>query len=271
MFRYFLPLILITACSSCQLDIVKTDYGVGRGIFLTIKAPAGVKNPALSGEYISNNSSMIDAVLFKGDQGWKIYDYVNGYTDYPAGFLLDGKKYISISNTIILQRQYNGKSDFNLFLTCKKNSEPGNIQYILEYSGIKDKIHSELLVYSSGSYYKNAGQIYTDFARDIYLVASFEYISKYNPDSINGNFQRLLNVQNKPSIDPVSGKMVKSYFAFEGPSSSRADIYLTVYPYQNGTKAVVTAIIYPRENDRTIDFSNDYDIISNQLKNVVND
>jgi hypothetical protein len=254
--------------TSCQLNTVKSDYGVKSGNYLTIIVPL-INNPQPGSTFIPDNSCMIDSILFKGDQHKQPFDYSVGFMVYHSGYTIEGKKYICLSNSIILQRQYNAKSDFRLFLDYKNNKASNYIQYILEYDHIKDTIHSELGVISPGSYYTNASQIYTDFIKDIYLVASFEFISKYNTDSIYGNFQRLLKFQNKQSTDPSTGKIIKSYFTIEG--ESRADIYPSIYPYQNGSKTVVTAIIYSKEYNHTIDFLNDYESIISQLQAVVND
>jgi hypothetical protein len=145
-----------------------------------------------------------------------------------------------------------------------------NNQYIFAFGGARDFIHSDILEFNSGSYYKDADQIYNDFVKDIYLVANFEFVSKFDRDSVNGNFKRLLKVKYTPSTDPVSGKTVESYFVTEGQTT--ADLYLSVFSYQNGSKTVITAIIHPdTNNSRTIDFTKDYDILSNQLMKIVND
>ena len=266
--KRFLLLSILLLISSCG-DVVKSDFGIAGVDYLTIIVPAINENPRLSSDYITDSSVLIDSILFKGDQHFQTHTIFQGYSYYPSPKELEGKKYISSSNTVVMQRQYRAKSDFKLFLKYTNNTGSNNSQYIFDYESAGEFIHSDILEFNSGSYYKTAGQIYNDFVKDIYLAANFEFVSKFDRDSINANFKRLLKVQNTPSMDPASGKTVKSYFIIEYPS--RADIFLTLYPYQNGSKAIITALIYPKENNHIIDFTKDYEIINNQLQKVVND
>ncbi|MGA2143317.1 MAG: hypothetical protein ABSG94_13010, partial [Brevinematales bacterium] len=244
-------------------NTVKSEFGIAGGKYLTIIAPSASvnKNQQYSNAFITNDSVLLDSILFKGDAHKESRTVFSGYSYYPSPEETEGKKYTASTNSIILQRQYRGKSDFKLFLNFSNNSDSKNIQYILVYDRVRDFIHSDILEMPSGSYYKDSDQIYNDFIKDVYLIANFEFVSKFNSESIRGDFQRLLKVQNiSPSV-PVCYT----------DGQVRADIYLNIYPYQNGSRAIVTAVISSRETNHIIDFSKDYDLLSNQLQKAVND
>lgn len=260
--RFLFLSILLLILSSCG-NTVKSDFSIGGGTYLTVIAPAATvnKNQQYSPVFITNNSVLFDSILFKGDAHKESHTVFSGYSYYPSPEETEGKKYTASSNSVILERQYRGKSNFKLFLNYSNNSDAKNIQYSFVYGRVRDFIHSDILEPGSGSYYKDADQIYNDLIKDVYLIANFEFTSKYNPDSIKGNFQRLLKVHNSSPAGPV-------YYT---DGQVRADIYLNIYPYQNGSRAIVTAVIYPRETNRIIDFSKDYDSLNNQLQKTVND
>jgi hypothetical protein len=268
MYRPVLISLITLTIMSCS-DVIKTDYGISGGNYLTIIAPRIGKIPVSGISYITNNSAIVDCVFFKGDQHKEPFDYNVGYTVYPGGYTTEGKRYIFLSNSVVFQRQYNAKSDFRIFLNYKKIAETNDFKYILEYDHILDTVHSELFAFSQGSYYKDAGQIYRDFEKDIYFIFSFEYNSSYDPESVASNFQRILSSRYSNSTDPLTGKPSGCYSVTV--AESRADVYLSVYPYQNGSKAIATGLIYPEESNHIIDFTREYNTLSNELKTIVND
>jgi hypothetical protein len=76
------------------------------------------------------------------------------------------------------------------------------------------------------------------------LPYKFEIDSPYNTDSVFANFERLANARHyhEGATDPVTGKIFKKRYHIPY-AASRVWFSLEVYPYRNGSKAVVYAIM----------------------------
>ncbi|NLA17773.1 hypothetical protein GPU89_11310 [Burkholderia cepacia] len=88
------------------------------------------------------------------------------------------------------------------------------------------------------------------------IVYRFEVDSPYNSESVTANFMRLARPMTARQgwADPVTGKIYSSYFV--STLHGRDMTYVTqVYPYHNGSKAVITAVITGVETaPDTVDF-----------------
>lgn len=75
---------------------------------------------------------------------------------------------------------------------------------------------------------------------NIYCLMHFELNAEYNPESIKGNFDRLLSKETCSFIDPVTKKEYKDRYFMEF-NNRNIIFYIMVYPYRNKSKVIVTA------------------------------
>ncbi len=88
------------------------------------------------------------------------------------------------------------------------------------------------------------------------IAYKFEVNSPYNAESITANFMRSAKFVNLPRdwIEPVTGKIFNRYFISQ--LRGKDMMYIAqIYPYRNGSKAVITAVITGVETSPgTVDF-----------------
>ena len=83
------------------------------------------------------------------------------------------------------------------------------------------------------------------------LADTFEVDSTFAPDSVRGNFQRLLTRHGKAATEPGQ----RESFLVKLPSGSTQIISIETFPYRNGTKVKVSAVITGAETSpHLIDF-----------------
>lgn len=88
------------------------------------------------------------------------------------------------------------------------------------------------------------------------LVYKFEVDSPYNTDSVTANFMRNAEVRTDRQgfADPVTGKIYSTYYVAR-LNGRNMPFVVQVYPYRNGSKAVIHATIPGQETSpNTVDF-----------------
>ncbi len=94
--------------------------------------------------------------------------------------------------------------------------------------------------------YFDESKLYT-FLKTPVIKFTSEFDSPYNPESTYANFKRLLKISKKGYKDDVTGKIYTESFIIP---KLEAELFVEVYPYRNGTKAVVTFHL-PIKEDRS--------------------
>jgi hypothetical protein len=99
------------------------------------------------------------------------------------------------------------------------------------------------------------------------IVYTFEIDSPYPTDSVTANFMRSPAVQRVQGSykDPVTGKIIGT--AYQLPMGGvTATFSVEAYPYRNGSKAVITALILAKlTSPGMVDFK----LLADQVKTAV--
>jgi hypothetical protein len=104
------------------------------------------------------------------------------------------------------------------------------------------------------------------------LTFQFEVDSTYNSESIFANFKRLLKEESysKKSVE-IMGKQFKSSYLLTSENKTLATCYVNIFPYKNGSKAVVIATAYLKPDSKyNVDAGKQIDTIKKLVSEVVN-
>jgi hypothetical protein len=111
-----------------------------------------------------------------------------------------------------------------------------------------------------------------DFLSEATVRFRVEIDSPYNTESTYANFKRLLaeDVLKEPQVDKVTGKIYKSAFYFP-QHRKRARLLLDVFPYRNGSKAVISVemSVSVEPNTKTANIPNDILNMRTELARIV--
>ena len=108
-----------------------------------------------------------------------------------------------------------------------------------------------------------------DVMKKIRVSFNYEVNSQYNSESIYANFKRLLKEQHFNQPVTLVGNIYKSYYVLTLEDTT-SNCYLTVYPYRNGSKAVLYIDTFISSRDNEIIIQKRIDKIKNKLMAVVN-
>ena len=105
--------------------------------------------------------------------------------------------------------------------------------------------------------------------KTIKFSMNMEIDTQYNTDSIDSNFNRILKKTKYNVPVSIAGNIYKSSYKLTLDDTS-SDCYVSVYPYRNGSKAVVHVdTILSSKNDR-IDVGKKIDILKQKIASIVN-
>ena len=91
---------------------------------------------------------------------------------------------------------------------------------------------------------------------DITIRFKANYTSKYNSFSTNANFARLLKEKTFKKSKKITGRIFKIYYILPLMNNEyQAKVFVRVYPYQNGSMAIVRVLIPIRVNSNTSDLT----------------
>ncbi|MGD0885209.1 MAG: hypothetical protein ABSA46_10130 [Thermodesulfovibrionales bacterium] len=98
----------------------------------------------------------------------------------------------------------------------------------------------------------------------------FEKDSPYNTDSIWGNFKRMLKSETKQThVDPETKKVYSSSYVLRYHNKN-VMVYVDVYPYHNGSKAVVKVDLPVMiQNHEVEDITSQIEDIRNQIEKII--
>lgn len=113
-----------------------------------------------------------------------------------------------------------------------------------------------------------------EFLSNATVRFNVEIDSQYDTESTYANFQRLLKEETfrQPYKDELTGKIYKSAF-YLPKDEKQAKLFVEVFPYRNGSKAVINAEM-PVSVDpvtRVSDVGNDISDVKAELERIVND
>ncbi|HXE39833.1 MAG TPA: hypothetical protein VN639_15320 [Azonexus sp.] len=109
------------------------------------------------------------------------------------------------------------------------------------------------------------------YLKSFTLRYKFEIDAQYGSDAIMANFLRMAVVKNQATgyADPVTGKIYKQYFQVNY-SGATANYTVQVFPYRNGSKAVINMELPVVETSpSTVDFGQIISDLRKQLTTIV--
>lgn len=109
------------------------------------------------------------------------------------------------------------------------------------------------------------------YLKSFTLRYKFEIDAQYGSDAIMANFMRMAIVKNQPTgfTDPLSGNIYKQYFQINY-SGAIANYTVQVFPYRNGSKAVINMELPVIETSKnSVDFEKIIFDLRKQLTTIV--
>lgn len=106
----------------------------------------------------------------------------------------------------------------------------------------------------------------TQVLTNVSIVYTFEIDSPYPSDAVTANFIRSQAVQpiREGYRDPLTGKIISTAFQ---TADAMAAFTVNTYPYHNGSKAVITALVHGK---LTSPGMVDFNVLTDQLRTTVN-
>jgi len=204
----------------------------------------------------------------------KEYNYYQGNLDYHTGY-----KVIYKDNTLSIAYLDTYGSNSNDFSKTLGSA----LEYIFNYE-IKDNDNNNKHIIIKpvvAIEYKDKDPVmgkpvpnYTiddaiNALKNVEIVQDVEIDSSYNSDSIYANFKRLLKEKRYTKPVTIVGNIYNSSYNMV-IDDTISDCYVNIYPYRNGSKAVVHIKTTIQSKNNIIDLPTKIELIKTKLASVVN-
>jgi hypothetical protein len=103
------------------------------------------------------------------------------------------------------------------------------------------------------------------------LAWKLEVDSEFNTDSTYANFARLTRKEvfrGNGEKDPVTGKIFKERFWVRIPGRE-IPVNVETYPYRNGSKVIVYAVLSGKVSGSTVEFTSAADALKKEIERIV--
>ena len=192
------------------------------------------------------------------------------YDDYNDMFKIEKYQDIMIDYTI------NNSEEERLYAYCdfiynmENNKKQPQVNFKIAYLAqniMKNKNDGKIIKGPD----LNCKEAYNYIKKYSFFWIKTEFNSQYAPESLLGNFDRLLKSDTWVCYDPILDKQCSKVYYFEINKGNFVDIHLVIYPYKNGSKAVITAKIPVIFQGNKADLSSLIDIVKKEIKKVIED
>ena len=171
--------------------------------------------------------------------------YINGQYSYSK---VRGIKYDIVNNIMTVADFYGNEvyaSSIKYYVMIKKNSQKNvTILTLIPYKKITDHVTTPLGVSISIPNFTEYQLM--SFLKSTSLTVKFKTSdnSKYNSFSVNANFVRLLKQEQLKKEVKITGRIFKMAYILPLMNNQyQAKLFVSVYPYQNGSMAVVHVVM----------------------------
>lgn len=270
LFRTFASLSIVAILAGCaaQPPITQSESIASQSPIATLVVPA----PELSGGPApSSPQDLALKVRFKN------YRYV-GSGEYPDVESLQWKAQggtFTVENYKAFYSRGSGK-DLNKVSvsydgTVGMTKAGGNYQ--LTFSLGKKNYYAEPSIVDGKARYQVAfapSDVASNLAK-AEMPWTFEVNSEFNTDSTYANFARLTRKEvfrGNGEKDPVTGKIFKERF-WVRVSGREIPVNVETYPYRNGSKAIVFAVLPGTVSGSTVDFNSTADALKKEIERII--